>query len=156
VPRFEELVPSKDRQAKIWQRERKKAYYGSVTHFTRALRDSSLKESGFVVKKIFTKANPERPPDEWLNKKIKQLRDKNKSNVLILSGDSKDSLSYYMKLRSLPKEIDSIAKMIYRFVENTPRNKKHLPFSQQLVDHLCKWLLRGCPQPFFGGISLMA
>ncbi len=126
VPRFEELVPSKDRQAKIWQRERKKAYYGSVTHFTRALRDSSLKESGFVVKKIFTKVNPERPSDEWLNKKIKQLRDKNKSNVLILSGDSKDSLSYYMKLRSLPKEIDSIAKMIYTGAEFVRSNKETL------------------------------
>lgn len=126
VPRFEELVPSKDKQAKIWERERKQAYYGSVTHFARALRDSSLKESGFVVKKIFTKANPERPPDEWLNKKIKQLRDKNKSNVLILSEDPKDSLSYYMKLRSLPKQVDSIAKKIYTGAEFVRSNKETL------------------------------
>ncbi|MCX8490440.1 MAG: hypothetical protein ORN54_05170 [Cyclobacteriaceae bacterium] len=117
VPRYEELVPSKDRQTKVWQREREKAYYGSVTHFMRALRDSSLKESGFVVKKIFTKLNPKRPPDEWLNKKIKQLRDNNKSNLIVISSDSNDSLSYYMKLRGLPKEIDSIAKKVYTGAE---------------------------------------
>jgi hypothetical protein len=109
VPRYEELVPSKDRQAKAWQRERVQAYFGSVTHFMRSLRDSSLRKSGFTVRKIFTKSNPQRPSDEWLDKNIKRLRASYKNNVIVLSGDSKDSLSYYMKLWRLPKETDSIA-----------------------------------------------
>jgi hypothetical protein len=113
VPRFEELLPSNERQARVWKKEREKAYRGSITHFMRALRDSSLNESGFVVKRIFTKPNPKRPTDEWLNEKMKPMRNQFKNNKIVFSIDREDSLSYYMKLWRLPKEIDSVAEKIY-------------------------------------------
>jgi len=126
VPRYEELTPGKDRQAKVWQRERAQAYYGSVTHFMRSLRDSSLRKSGFAVKKIFTKPNPQRPPEEWLNKNIKRLRASYKNNMIVRLGDSKDSLSHYMRLWSLPKEIDSIAENVLTGAEFKRSNSETL------------------------------
>ena len=74
----------------------------------RALRDTALLQNDFFVKKIFTLPNKARPTDEFLNKKIKALM-KNNKGAITFSDNPKDSLSYFMRLRNQPKEIDSIA-----------------------------------------------
>lgn len=51
-PSFEEIEPKNERQAKRWQERRKEAYYGSVTHYMRALAQNRLAEEGFVTQKI--------------------------------------------------------------------------------------------------------
>jgi len=109
VPRYEELTPEGDRQARVWERERVQAYLGSVNHFMRALRDSAIIENGFEVKKVFTIPNINRPSDEFLTRKIRELSKKNKDGMIVFSNNAKDSLSYYTRLRSQPKERDSIA-----------------------------------------------
>ncbi len=109
VPRYEVLTAESAKQKRVWERERAEAYFGSVTHFMRALRDTALVENDFVVKKIFTLPNKSRPSEEFLTKKIKTLM-KNDKGVITFSSNSNDSLSYYLRLRNEPKEIDSIGK----------------------------------------------
>jgi hypothetical protein len=44
---------------------------------------------------------------------MKPMRNQFKNNQIVFSIDREDSLSYYMKLWRLPKEIDSVAEKIY-------------------------------------------
>jgi hypothetical protein len=52
IPRFVELVPEKDSQQKKWNRNRDKAYLGSVTHFIKSLFEHTLNSNGFIVSEI--------------------------------------------------------------------------------------------------------
>jgi hypothetical protein len=49
IPRFENLVPEKDKQAKRWVKERDRAYYGSEYHFFRSLKKRELKKNHFTI-----------------------------------------------------------------------------------------------------------
>lgn len=49
---FEDIIPKNERQANRWQQRRQDAYLGSVMHFMRALHRRTLKEEGFIVRKI--------------------------------------------------------------------------------------------------------
>jgi hypothetical protein len=47
--RFEELTPQDEEERLRWEEQRKKAYYGSPTHFLKALAQGRTKEEGFEV-----------------------------------------------------------------------------------------------------------
>jgi hypothetical protein len=49
VPRFENLVPENEKQQRRWTRERDRAYYGSVEHFIRSLKNRELKKNRFTL-----------------------------------------------------------------------------------------------------------
>lgn len=126
IPRFEELPLKKTREYKSRERERIRAYNGSVLHFMRSLRDSSLQQNSFTMKKVYTVPNRKRPSDEFLDKKIASLKTKNKNGSMIISINPKDSLPYYLRLKSAPKEIDSIAPFIYSGKEFFSRSKNEV------------------------------
>lgn len=109
IPRFENIsLPVKAR----WKRERKRAYYGSFTHFIRMLQADSLDD--FEVNEFFRKRNPQRPSEEVLKAKINYWRELQTSHTrkITVSGKKTDSLSYYASLRQLPEFVDSLGQKI--------------------------------------------
>lgn len=54
---FQELKASKSKQNK-WQKNRKKAYLGSFTHFLKSVYDDKINENGFDVKRLIREENP--------------------------------------------------------------------------------------------------
>lgn len=56
---FQEMTPADGNEQAKWESNRKKAYYGSLTHFMRSLVNNRVKKEGFVVKKLVkAKSNP--------------------------------------------------------------------------------------------------
>lgn len=115
LPQFEQLVPKSLAQEKRWEKARANIYYGSLLHFMRSWLDQTWKKDGFKVSRMYRMPNKERPSEEYLSTKIAALRKElvKKGQPLVvntsLSNNGKtDSLSYYIKLRSLPVEVDSI------------------------------------------------
>jgi CarboxypepD_reg-like domain len=113
LPRYEEIESTKSGDQKKWKKEREKAYRGSVMHFMRSLRENSIKANKFTIRKIYTINNRKRPSDSLINKKIQALKKNNKTLVIDYSTNPKDSLSYFLRLKSQPKEVDSIASQFY-------------------------------------------
>ena len=103
VPAFQNLTSERKSVLNRWEKERLRAYNGSMTHFIRALRSDSLRQQGFELRKFYRVPNPERPSEEVLNAKINELRAKNAR---------RDSVDYYLRLRSKPELIDSVGKTL--------------------------------------------
>ncbi|QKG57467.1 carboxypeptidase-like regulatory domain-containing protein [Hymenobacter sp. BRD128] len=57
-PVFEEMTPRSERQRRLWQANRVRAYRGSLTHFLRSVRDSQLTAQGFVARRLRIVTNP--------------------------------------------------------------------------------------------------
>jgi hypothetical protein len=123
IPRFENLA---DKTKGRWDRERKRAYLGSFSHFVRLLRSGSFEEH-FDVFEFFRNPNPERPSEEILKQKIKYWgeRQLTSGNLIVKPGSAfTDSLSYYISLRKLPELVDSIGrKMDATLLTNADRTK---------------------------------
>ncbi|GAG50582.1 unnamed protein product, partial [marine sediment metagenome] len=51
IPHYEELIPKDKKQELQWQKERKRAYYGSIRHLLTALAFGVHEEEGFILKK---------------------------------------------------------------------------------------------------------
>jgi hypothetical protein len=107
VPAFKNMATEKKSVQNQWNKERLRAYNGSMTHFIRSLRSDSLLQNGFEVRKYFKVQNLERPPQKVLNAKIKEWRSKQQENGLARIG--KDSLAYYLNLQSKPEFVDSVS-----------------------------------------------
>lgn len=118
LPQFEVLTPKNSAQQKRWERNRLEIYEGSLLHFMRSWQQERWKEEGFIVARNYRIPNKARPSDEFLNKKIAEWRKNlfpDGGTVRISFGESKgktDSLTYYYRLRSQPKEVDSVANEI--------------------------------------------
>jgi hypothetical protein len=126
IPRFEEMRPKNNLQLKKWENERRKAYEGSFAHLVRLIYQQELENSKFQLFELHEIANPERPPQQFLDERIRHWRTTNlqnnagKEKVIIRVGDNgavngsgfSDSLSYYLRMRSLPEKIDSIGRAI--------------------------------------------
>lgn len=123
IPRFENLST---KTKGSWERERKRAYLGSFTHFVRLLRSGSF-EGEFDMFEFFRNPNPERPSEEILKQKIKYWGERQLSsgNLIVKPGSAyTDSLSYYISLRRLPELVDSIGrKMDATLLTNVDRTK---------------------------------
>jgi hypothetical protein len=108
IPAFQNLVSDKQNLQRSWEKERLRAYQGSMIHFMRALRTQTLADQGFSVKKLYRIPNPDRLPQAIIKKKISDLRSKMKSQGIIMVGKD-DSLRYYMEMNSRPALVDSLA-----------------------------------------------
>lgn len=106
IPAFQNLVARNKLQTKNWNKERQRAYYGSMTHFIKSLGSDQLKQEGFEVKRLYRIPNPERPPQQVLDAKIRTFGSKSGTGKIKIVND--DSLRFYTKLRSLPQLIDSL------------------------------------------------
>jgi hypothetical protein len=116
IPRFEELESSNTKDTKRWDEERKRAYYGSFTHFIRSLQRNQLEASGFEVHTFFRLPNKDRPSDTFLDQRIRYWRQRpSRLNGTMVAGN--DSLSYYVRLKSLPKEVDSVGHQVIDVTE---------------------------------------
>lgn len=114
LPQFEEMEARNSRIKSKWQEERKRIYEGSLLHFMRSWRDHAWVAEGFTVARAYRVPNRNRPPEKWLNKKIGEHRKRavSKGMPIVLHADGRiqngDSLSYFMRLNNLPKEVDSV------------------------------------------------
>ena len=130
LPQFEQLVPKSPAQEKRWEKARANIYYGSLLHFMRSWLDQNWKKDGFKVSRMYRIPNKERPPDEFLSRKIEVIRKESakKGRPLIvrtsLSKNRTDSLSYYVNLRSLPLEVDSVVQEKLSGAEFTDASSK--------------------------------
>ncbi len=111
VPAFKNLVTDKKSVQKQWEKERLRAYNGSITHFIRALRSDLLIQNGFEVRKFYKVQNPERPSQKVLNAKIREWRLKQQESGSVSVG-KKDSLAYYLTLQKKPELIDSVSTVV--------------------------------------------
>lgn len=116
IPRFEELSPKGNREHERWMEERRRAYNGSFIHFIKSLKQNELEKNGFEAHAFFRVPNKSRPTDAFLNEKIKYWRERSISKgTIVIHKD--DSLAYYYRLRSMPKERDSIGHKIIDVAE---------------------------------------
>ncbi|RIV17374.1 carboxypeptidase-like regulatory domain-containing protein [Fibrisoma montanum] len=56
-PVFEPLTPATEPEAKRWQANRQKAYFGSLMHFGRALYRRQLAQEGFTIQKVIERTS---------------------------------------------------------------------------------------------------
>ncbi|HTH55970.1 MAG TPA: carboxypeptidase-like regulatory domain-containing protein [Cyclobacteriaceae bacterium] len=57
VTRFEELTPNSESQRKEWEKKRRRAYYGSIVHFLKSLRNRELNQNLFFIDTFDVKTN---------------------------------------------------------------------------------------------------
>jgi hypothetical protein len=100
IPLFRDTNADKIQPRRI-RKARSEAYNGSLMHFFRALKQRRLEAEGFTVFEVFKIKNINRPDQEYIKRKMEQWK--------MIGGDS---LNYYSRLNSLPKEVDSLG---YRF-----------------------------------------
>lgn len=113
VPQFEEMSAANNRQARGWRINRDKIYYGSLQHFMQSWLAGSWPENKFKVSRLYRVNNRKRPSDEWLSQKLSKYGFKTSGRIslqLSASGDGsgQDSLQHFLRLKSLPKVIDSL------------------------------------------------
>lgn len=90
-------LPASASQKKIWEARRNDIYYGSSMHFFRSLQNATITQEGFVMMILVRKPNPERPPQELIQKKIDKF-----TNV------NPDSLNHWITLYNLRKYDESL------------------------------------------------
>lgn len=105
LPSFEELKGGSAKQKK-WKKNREIAYNGSIQHFFKSLYANRIKEEGFVINKLGTIPNPGRKPDSLINATIKRLTSGQSGLNRVITFNGSDSLSYWLKQRNEPKEIN--------------------------------------------------
>lgn len=74
IPQFEEMKPKDENKKADWEKNRRVAYLGSVTHFMRSLTTNRLPEEHFIAARVVQVPNRERPPQEYLDRKIDSLK----------------------------------------------------------------------------------
>lgn len=115
TPRFEELTPKNIKQKRSWEDERKRAYNGSFTHLIHSLRNGML-NGPFTLYELHQKPNKQRPPEDFLKKKVEYWRLKFRSNLrtTVKNDQARDSMQYYVKLYNQPLLVDSLGKRIVK------------------------------------------
>lgn len=128
-PFFEKMKGTK-KQEKTWQKNRLKAYQGSIMHLIRSLYAQNWQEEGFECRRLIRHPNKNRPSDSLINKKIKQFMPKNtKNNQIVISPNDpkktvkfstngnttitefptktllQDSLDYWIEKKKMPKTV---------------------------------------------------
>ncbi len=105
-PTFEELKGNNAKQKK-WTKNRSVAFNGSIQHFYKALYENKITAEGFAIHKLSVIPNPAKKPDSLINANIKRLTQGQSGMInLITYNGGNDSLSYWLKQRSVPEEIN--------------------------------------------------
>ncbi|WP_210462776.1 carboxypeptidase-like regulatory domain-containing protein [Rufibacter roseolus] len=106
-PRFEEMKPRSKAQQNRWEEARRKAYNGSLMHFTRALYQRNLEAEGFNVRRLERRPNPNRPPEAEIQAGLNRARDQQMATTIKINKGSaqEDSLSYWSRMAGLDKTV---------------------------------------------------
>lgn len=133
MPNYQDLKGSKSIRNK-WLKNRETAYYGSSHHFFKSLYAGKSKEAGYLLHKLIKIPNQQRPPDSLINRHISRLA-KAKGSVIRIGSSSSDSLSFWLKVRDMPKEISTLNRgeiLLDTLVQQEYRDLKTLKFKDQL------------------------
>jgi hypothetical protein len=105
---FSEL-PGTRKQKEEWKKKRDMAYYGSAMHFYRSLYTNKLDQEGFQIMKLTRKLNPNRPPEEFIQDKIKKFNDgHHRDSVMYWIGMEDKSKYYKENLERTPLSLDGL------------------------------------------------
>lgn len=105
---FSEL-PGTRKQKEEWKKKRDMAYYGSAMHFYRSLYTNKLDQEGFQIMKLTRKLNPNRPPEEFIQDKIKKFNDgRHRDSVMYWIGMEDKSKYYKENLERTPLSLDGL------------------------------------------------
>ncbi|MEH3114775.1 carboxypeptidase-like regulatory domain-containing protein [Pedobacter terrae] len=104
-PYYEDLKGSA-RRKKIWAKKRLTAYLGSPQHFFTSLYNGKATEEGFIINKLITQPNPDKPSDSIIKANIRRLT-KVQEGLLQkkINLNHGDSLSYWIRKKNLPNGI---------------------------------------------------
>jgi hypothetical protein len=133
LPNYEDLKGSKSLKAK-WQKSRETAYYGSSHQFFRTLYNGTSKEAGYLLYKLIKVPNQQRPADSIITKQISRLA-RERSSIIRIGSPVNDSLSYWAKVREMPKTINILNREEIRLdtlVTQQYRDLKTMAFKDQL------------------------
>ncbi|SFA60572.1 CarboxypepD_reg-like domain-containing protein [Pedobacter suwonensis] len=109
-PYYEDLKGSA-RKKKIWAKKRLTAYLGSPQHFFTSLYNGRATEEGFIINKLITQPNRDKPSDSIINANIKRLT-KLQGGLLQkkINFNQGDSLSYWIRQKNLPDGISILSR----------------------------------------------
>ncbi|RDC54207.1 carboxypeptidase-like regulatory domain-containing protein [Pedobacter chinensis] len=135
-PYYEDLKGS-ERRKRIWEKKRLIAYQGSPQHFFKSLYQNKAVEEGFIINKLITSLNPDKPSDSVINANIKRLTEKQMSlsGRITIGHDQNDSLSIWMRKKNLPNGISILnraAVLQDTLVKNFNENIKAINFTDKL------------------------
>ncbi|WP_316827251.1 carboxypeptidase-like regulatory domain-containing protein [Pedobacter miscanthi] len=108
-PYYEDLKGSA-RRKKIWDQKRVTAYLGSSQHFFRSLFNHRATEEGFIINKLITKPNPDKPSDSAINANIKRLAKTQDGLTRTITLNAGDSLNYWVNKKNLPGAISILSR----------------------------------------------
>ena len=106
---FEDLTGT-EKEHMEWFKNRASAYKGSPQHFFSALYHNNLEREGFEIANIANKLNSARPADQYIKAKIKKLMIDQQDADGLLAIDKKDSLSYWLKVKSSPMYLPGLVR----------------------------------------------
>ncbi len=86
-----------------WQRKREQVYQGSPMNFFRAVANDRLQDEGFRVLQYGNCYNPQRPPEQVIETKIKQYE-----KLKAQSSQWSDSLAFWLKKSKLPVMLEKV------------------------------------------------
>jgi len=134
-PHYEDLKGS-ERKKRIWAKKRLLAYSGSPQHFFKSLYNGTVSKQGFIIHKLITQPNTERPDDSLINENVKRLTKKQMMTTgKILIGGADDSLSYWLAKKKLNKDISILNRAVVKedtLVKTFNENIKAVNFTDQL------------------------
>ncbi|MCX2496344.1 carboxypeptidase-like regulatory domain-containing protein [Pedobacter sp. PF22-3] len=109
-PYYEDLKGSV-RKKKIWAKKRLTAYLGSPQHFFTSLYNGKATEEGFIINKLITQPNRDKPSDSTIRANIKRLT-KMQEGLLrkTINLNHGDSLSYWLRKKNLPDGISILSR----------------------------------------------
>lgn len=109
-PYYEDLKGS-TRKKKIWAKKRLTAYLGSPQHFFTSLYNGKATEEGFIINKLITQPNRDKPSDSTIRANIKRLT-KVQEGLLrkTINLNHGDSLSYWIRKKNLPDGISILSR----------------------------------------------
>ncbi|MCU0438339.1 MAG: carboxypeptidase-like regulatory domain-containing protein [Raineya sp.] len=100
-PLFELMKGTKSQERK-WKKRRLQTYLGSSLHLMRSLYQNNWEKSGFTLRRLERKPNPDRLPDSLIKAKLKKF----------LKENRQDSINYWIKKQKVSPIIE--------FLHNNP------------------------------------
>ena len=124
IPRFEEITPKNKRQAKKWKKAREMAYYGSFEHFIDVIKADQIKDEGYLIQEIFRIKNPNRPPQDVIDQKLRYFRDRiqvsSSGEIQLQKSPLTDSLRYWNRVSRFNEHIDSLGRVFDQKIQLMP------------------------------------
>lgn len=115
-PLFEEIDKKRKGLQRRWQRNRDKAYYGSMMHFMRSVYNNKLARDGYEVRRMVRKPNLEKQRIKKIYRPARIIKVSTNGNpgpaIPVPAQDSlsKDSIDYYRRVLSQNDNIDTYSR----------------------------------------------